>query len=634
MNPEKGNNTSTDKKFRALMAKAHEGIVLYDVQGRITYATASSQNILGFEVEEVLGKSGVDFVHPDEVEISSRNLASVLSVPKSSITFRQRLLHKNKHYIWAETTLSNFLHDPDVGGVISNFRDITSQKLAEDELMESKTLLESINQNIKEAIYRNLPDRSFEYVNQAFLEMFRFESLDELNKVTSSSLYVDPDIRQFVKKELLEKKAINNIEAEFKRKDGTTFWGLISSTLITAPDGTEYFDGAIRDITSQKQAEEKLKRSEEFLTSINRNIKEGLYRSTLNKGMVYVNDAFAEIFGYSSAKAILETDVEDLYYHLESRKEIVKELREKGSIRNKEIQFRRKSGEVFWGLMSSYLNKSNAGEYYFDGAIRDITELKKTEHKLIVLNETLKSQNKKLEKRENELNKALQELSDRNFELDQLVYKTSHDLRSPLSSILGLVHVAKLDDSSESKTEYIDKIGASIHRLDDFVKSMLNYAKASRVEVKNEELNIRELIDSSINDLEYLENFDKVSVEVDIKGEEKVNSDKLKLKIILSNIISNAYKYMDLDKEANFLKVSVSHLKKTLKISIQDNGIGIDEEHLPKIFDMFYRGTEKSQGSGLGMYIVKQSIDKLEGKISIESTPGHGTTFTITIPIR
>ncbi|MEQ8924210.1 MAG: PAS domain-containing sensor histidine kinase [Fulvivirga sp.] len=634
MNPEEGNSASTDKKISALLTKAHEGIVLYDNQGRIIYASPSSKNVSGFEVAEILGKSGLDFVHPDEMELSARNFASVLNVPQSSITFRQRLLHKNKHYIWAETTLSNFLHDPDVAGVISNFRDITSQKLAEDELLESKTLLESINQNIKEAIYRNVPDRSFEYVNQAFLEMFRFKSLKDLNKVTSSTLYVDPEIRQFIKNELLHKKAINNIEAEFKRKDGTTFWGLISSTLITTADGIAYFDGAIRDITSQKIAEEKLKRSEEFLTSINRNIKEGLYRSTLNKGMVYVNDAFAEIFGYDSAKAILETDVEQLYFHLDSRKEIVKELKEKGAIRNKEIQFKRKSGEVFWGLMSSYLNKSNSGEYYFDGAIRDITELKKTEDKLRELNETLKTKNKELKKREHELNKALEELSDRNFELDQLVYKTSHDLRSPLSSILGLVHVAKLDDSSVNKTEYIEKIGSSIHRLDDFVKSMLNYAKASRVEVKNEELNIRELINSSIHDLEYLENFDKVSVEVVIKGDEQVKSDKLKLKIILSNIISNAYKYMDLDKTKNFLKVSVNHQKKRLKINIEDNGIGIDKEHLPKIFDMFYRGTEKSQGSGLGMYIVKQSIDKLEGKITIASTPGKGTTFNISLPIQ
>lgn len=616
------------------MAKAHEGIVLYDASGIIIYASPSSKNIGGFEVNELMGQSGASFVHPDEIDETVRNFAEVLKIPGKSITYRQRLRHKEGHYIWAETTLSNFLHDPEVGGIISNFRNIHTQKLAEDELLESKLLLESINQNIKEAIYRNLPDRSFEYVNQAFLDMFRFESLEDLNSVSSSSLYVDMEIRSFVKNQLLQNKAINNIEAEFKRKDGTTFWGLISSTTNQGPDGTEYFDGAIRDITYQKMAEEKLKRSEEFLSSINRNIKEGLYRSTINKGMAYVNDAFAEIFGYGSAKEILEVEVKELYYNPETRNEILDQLNQKGSIRNKEVLFKRKNGEQFWGLMSSYLNKSTSGELYFDGAIRDITELKKAEQQLIELNEALKDQNKALEQREEELNNALKELSDRNFELDQLVYKTSHDLRSPLSSILGLVHVAKLDNETPDKTPYIERIGSSIQRLDDFVKSMLNYAKASRVEVRYEDVDVRELIMTSIRDLEFLDNFSLVSTDIQINGDDQVYTDKLKLKIILSNIISNAYKYMDDSKEQPFLKVAVNHSAKLLDILIQDNGIGIEEDHLPKIFDMFYRGTEKSQGSGLGMYIVKQSVDKLHGQISIDSKFGRGTIFNVSLPLQ
>ena len=634
MEAEENNPIITDKKFRALTAKAHEGIVLYDANGIIIYATPSSKNIGGFSVQELMGQSGASFIHPDEIDETLKNFGEVLKNPGKSITYRQRLRHKDGHYIWAETTLSNFLHEPEVGGIISNFRNIHSQKLAEDELKESKLLLESINHNIKEAIYRNLPDRSFEYVNQAFLDMFKYDSLEDLNTVSSSTLYVDPELRNYVKKQLEENKAINNIEAEFRRKDGSTFWGLISSTTIQGPGGTEYFDGAIRDITNQKQAEEKLKRSEEFLSSINRNIKEGLYRSTLDKGMVYVNDAFAEIFGYKSAKEILEVEVGKLYFHLDTRKEIINELRSVGSIRNKEVLFKRKNGEEFWGLMSSYLNKSTTGELYFDGAIRDITELKKAEKRLIELNDALKEQNKELEEREAELNKALNELSDRNFELDQLVYKTSHDLRSPLSSILGLVHVAKLDNETTDKTPYIEKIGASIQRLDDFVKSMLNYAKASRVEVKFEKVDIEELIHTCIKDLEFLENFDQVKTEIDIQGNKLVNTDKLKLKIILSNIISNAYKYMDVSKNNPLLKVKVWHSQDKLDIEVVDNGIGIEEEHLPRIFDMFYRGTEKSQGSGLGMYIVKQSVDKLHGQIGIESDFGAETTFKVSIPLQ
>lgn len=623
---------AADKKFRALMAKAHEGIVLYNNIGVIIYASASVKNVSGFEDREIIGMTGTDFVHPDEVDEATKIFAAVLQAPGKSITFKQRLKHKQGHFIWAETTLSNFLHEPEVGGIISNFRNINEQKVAEDKLLESKTLLESINQNIKEALYRSIPHKSFEYVNRAFLNLFGFDSLEELNKVKATDLYVDPVIRSYIRNELEVKGSITNLEVEFKRKDGSAFWGLITSSKMESADGKVYYDGAIRDITQQKVAEEKLRHSEEFLSSINRNIKEGLYRSSLDKGMIYANSAFAEIFGYNSAKEVIETDIKELYLHLKTRKEIISELVEKKSIRNKEVEFKRKNGETFWGLMSSYLVVDSQGNEYFDGAIRDITEIKIAEQKLLELNDALKKQNKVLADREEELNRAMKELSDRNFELDQLVYKTSHDLRSPLSSILGLVNLAKMDTETVDKSEYINQIGFSIHRLDEFVKSMLNYAKASRVDVMLEPVDIQDLIDACLKDLAFLETFNKVKVSIDIKGDQTVKTDKLKLKIILSNIISNAFKYMDETKPESFLNIDVSTSEKEVLITIADNGIGIEEEHLPQIFDMFYRATELSQGSGLGMYIVKQSIDKLEGEITISSEFKKGTTFKITLP--
>ncbi|MEQ8576436.1 MAG: PAS domain-containing sensor histidine kinase, partial [Fulvivirga sp.] len=353
---------------------------------------------------------------------------------------------------------------------------------------------------------------------------------------------------------------------------------------------------------------------------------------SIDKGMIFVNSAFAEIFGYSSAKEVLETDIKELYLHLKTRKDIISELVEKKSIRNKEVEFKRKNGEAFWGLMSSYLIVDSQGNEYFDGAVRDITELKIAEQKLVELNETLTQQNKALAEREDELNKAMKELSDRNFELDQLVYKTSHDLRSPLSSILGLVNVAKMDTATTDKSEYIEQIGFSIHRLDEFVKSMLNYAKASRIDVYLEAVDIKEIIESCLKDLAFLETYNKVKTKFNIQGKSTIKTDKLKLKIILSNIISNAFKYMDDTKPEPYLNIDINATEKEILINISDNGIGIEEEHLPKIFDMFYRATELSQGSGLGMYIVKQSIEKLEGSITISSKFKEGTTFNISLP--
>ncbi|MDX1627490.1 MAG: PAS domain S-box protein, partial [Fulvivirga sp.] len=493
--------------FRALFENAYEGIVLYDAQGVIQYASPSVKNFGGYDENELIGKLGTDFVHPEEIEYTKSKFKEAHENPGGSVTFRQRLKNKEGSFKWCETTLTNLLHEPDVSGIISNFRDISEQKEAENKLRESKFLLESINQNINEAIYRNVPGKEFEYVNPAFLKMFGFRSLEELNKVEPASLYNDDSKREEIQKLLEKDKKIDNVEVKFRKKNGTTFWGLMSSSVIEDSNGKRYFDGAIRDITKEKIAAEKLKRSEQLLSSINLNIKEGIYRSSFKKGLLYVNDAFVEMFGYNSREEVLKTDIYDLYKDSEQRKNIIGHLRRLGTIRNEEVLFRKKNGDLFWGLMSSYVIKEN-NEEFFDGAIRDITDLKKVEDQLIKLNKELKKQNQALAKRENELNLAMKELSDRNFELDQLVYKTSHDLRSPLTSILGLVNLAKKDDTREAKREYLDKIENSILKLDEFVKSMLNYAKASRADVQLEKLELKKLISGCIEDLAYLESYE------------------------------------------------------------------------------------------------------------------------------
>lgn len=620
------------KQFRAFIEKAHEGIVLYDENGIITYASPSIKNFIGHNEQDIVGKPGTDFIVLEDHEQCLEKFKEARSKPGQSVTFRQRLINVDGTPMWCESTLTNLLEEPEVEGIISNFRDISKQKEAEDKLLESKLLLESINQNINEAIYRNLPGEKFAYVNQAFLKLFGFKSLESLNEISPSDLYVDTKVREQIHEKLTREKKINNIEVKFKKKNGDEFWGLISSTLIRDHKGREFFDGAIRDITMEKQAREKLKASEQLLSSINLNIKEGIYRSSFQNGLLYVNDAFVEMFGYISKEEVINASIYDLYDESEQRESIIGHLRRIGSIRNEEVLFRKRDGSKFWGLMSSYVTKDN-NEEFFDGAIRDISDLKQVENQLIKLNGELRKQNLALALREEELNIAMKELSDRNFELDQLVYKTSHDIRSPLTSILGLVNIAKKDDDKEARFQYLNKIEKSILKLDEFVKSMLNYAKASRVDVKLEKLELKELINGCIRDLEYLDNYDKIETKIDIRGSNATfRSDPLRLKIIFSNIISNAYKYCDDDKETCHLNIKVSITKKGLKIGFKDNGIGINEAHLSKIFDMFYRATEKSEGSGLGMYIVKQSIEKLEGTIKINSKEQVGTEIEIFLP--
>jgi signal transduction histidine kinase len=263
--------------------------------------------------------------------------------------------------------------------------------------------------------------------------------------------------------------------------------------------------------------------------------------------------------------------------------------------------------------------------------MRDVTARKRTEKKLKILNEELIQQNWQLAAQEEELKSTLEELSERNFELDQLMYKTSHDLRSPLSSILGLVNLAHLDSDQSNGIVYLSKIEGRIKKLDEFIKSMLTYAQVNRREASYEEISLANLTKSCVRELDHLDNYKDVNVSINSNEKTRFRSDMLRVRIILSNIISNAFKYHN-PAEQSYLKIDIDVKREAATIVFKDNGIGIHSDYLDKVFDMFYRATERSQGSGLGMYIVKQAVEKLKGRITARSTFGRGTTFRVTLP--
>ena len=403
-----------------------------------------------------------------------------------------------------------------------------------------------------------------------------------------------------------------------------------------------------RDITENKLAQAEILESQKLLASINQNISEGLYRSYAKGGLVYVNQSFADMFGYDTIQEMLKINSSDMYANPVDREGLVDLGIGNKLVSNEEVLFKRKDGSTFWGLDSYLLTSDQDGNIIFDGAIRDISKQKNYAEQLKKLNEELISQNKVLALKEQELEtfneelisnrdnlvNILEELSDRNFELDQLVYKTSHDLRAPLRSVLGLTNLYHLEVKNPPNS-YVKKIEERIHKMDDFIKSMLDYSRAGRLNVEYTEIDIASLINDCVSDLEFLEGFNTVRITTEINNNGlAVMTDELRLRIILSNIISNAFKYRNQKIKDSVLIILVNVSETEINISIQDNGIGIAKKYVSKVFDMFYRATEKSDGSGLGMYIVKQSVDKLEGNISVESKKGKGTVFRIGLPNR
>jgi len=226
-----------------------------------------------------------------------------------------------------------------------------------------------------------------------------------------------------------------------------------------------------------------------------------------------------------------------------------------------------------------------------------------------------------------------QELKRANYELDRFVYSTSHDLRAPLNSMLGLIEIAKEDTNEELMLNYFKMLQGSAKKLDGFICDILDYSRNSRMEVNYEEINFSELLKGVTENLKFIgDNNRMVEFKIEISGKTSGYSDKSRLTTILSNLISNAIRYQNSQIPDPFVSIKIETSQTETKIVIQDNGIGIDKEVHAKIFDMFYRVSQESVGSGLGLYIVKEAVSKLNGDIKVQSEVGSGTTFSIKIP--
>ncbi len=243
--------------------------------------------------------------------------------------------------------------------------------------------------------------------------------------------------------------------------------------------------------------------------------------------------------------------------------------------------------------------------------IEDITSLKESQLKLI------------------EKNRDLQKV---NSELDSFVYRVSHDLRAPLTSILGLISLMKTEDDKDKLSEYINLQEKSIQKLDLFIKEIINLSRNSRLGITIDKINFDELLDELFENQHYTQAAEKVKRICIVDENISFYTDRQRLSTVLNNLISNSLKYINVHLEDPFVKIEVYPKNEGIAIRVSDNGIGISENYLPKIFEMFFRATQAFSGSGLGLYIVKETIGKLDGKIKAKSKFGEGTVFEIFLP--
>ena len=265
------------------------------------------------------------------------------------------------------------------------------------------------------------------------------------------------------------------------------------------------------------------------------------------------------------------------------------------------------------------VNKGEHDKVYFDVHVSNLLNHYKVQGLVLKLHDI--TEKKKKEK----------ELVRSNQHLDQVIYKTTHDLKAPLMSALGLVKIAE-DAPLEAKDKYIGLIKKTLLKLDAYIDEMNNFFRNEKLALQRGKIDLEGLLKEEQENLKNLAHREKVNVLFEVDNSIEWYSDPIRVKTIVTNIFSNAIKYQDLQKQNPFIKIA-SHINEEFcEISIEDNGIGIEPELQDKIFDLFFRATDQSHGTGLGLFIVKDTIERLKGSIEVKSRHGKGTTFFIRIP--
>ncbi len=449
----------TEKLFKSLVENSYEVISLTDINGNLIYISPSVNKILGYDAAELLGKPARSIMHPDYVNHSLEVMNELIEKPGQHIYRINRFLHKDGHYIWAEGEVTNLLHDPHINAIVSNYRDITHRKEAEERIKESESNLKTIFDNTSEGfilvdkfgIVKSFNSRSKLYVLQnAEVDIKVGDSLFD---------YVE-DSRQGFFRDVVNKVLLGET-IQYTRLFDINKYESIWLNFIVNPikEGKEVTGYCItsHDVTIAKKEEERLKLLESVITNSSDSVVITEAEPITGEGpkIIYVNEAFTKMTGYTFEEVIGKTP-RILQGPNSDRKSLIAMKRdlEKWKISELEVINYKKNGEEFWVNMSIAPVANKEGWYTHWIAIeRDVTERKKHEDSLVK----------------------------QNLKLQDIAWKQSHMVRAPLARIMGLIELFGNTEIDEiSNKEILEMIKISSYELDSILRDIVNQADEVR----------------------------------------------------------------------------------------------------------------------------------------------------------
>ncbi len=608
----------SEKKYRQIVETAREGIWMVDKDYRTTFVNDKMCEILEYSREEMLGKKIFSFMDNEGKRISAQ--LEQLEDKKIIEQIKFKYITKTGKEIWTRIGANQiFDHENNLKGYIAMVTNITTSKNAEERLLQSEKKLKEAQQ------IAHLGNWELNVITQELSfseETCRIYGIppEETHRLSFSDWlsFIHPhdieELKSGIKKaeKTLEESILNH---RIILKNGTTKYIQDKFRFICDRQGKPILVyGVCHDVTKSKKAEEKLQLSETRLKEAQQIANLGNFELDFTTGEAFWSEECCRIYGISPTENRQTHSTYFSFVHPEDREQVMATINESQKTLTDTVQNHRillKDGTVKYVYSKTKLQFDQNGKAIgLHGINQDITEARKVEL-------FLDQQNK-------ELIKA-------NKELDRFVYSASHDLRSPLGSVMGLISLIEEDCRETETLEHVKMIKTSVNRLDGFIRNILNYSQNNRTELDVEKVPIKNSIYDVVDSLRSMKKAKGIDFNIQVLDEQPFYSDSRRFNAILENLVSNAVKYHTDEEIDRYVKITAITEIEGLKLTIVDNGIGISEVHQDKIFDMFFRISGNSNSSGIGLYIVKKTVEKLNGTIEVESKEGAGTTFIVTL---
>lgn len=471
--------------------------------------------------------------------------------------------------------------------------------------------------NMTDAVIWTRQDGSIAYVNRSACNILGYTSSELLALNVTE---IDPDTTQQGWEDHwteLKEKGEAGFETMLRKKSGERFAAEFRGNYM-ALEGTELACGIARDITNRKRTEDALKKSEEKFAKAFHNDPDVIILTSIPEGkIIEVNEAITRLTEYTKEEAIGKTTVElNLWAEISDRHKYINEMLTTGRVANLEVSFRRKSGEMITALISGEILELGSLKYILS-LVHDITERKIAETALM------------------ESEARLREL---NATKDKFFSIIAHDLKGPFSTILGFSEVL-IGQVRENDLEGIEQFAGIIHQSAsqamDLLTNLLVWSRSQsgQIEFNPEYFELHTLISEVKSLLEANAKQKNIGLSVSAHGSIAIYADKAMISTVLRNLISNAIKFTN---PGGSVVISGSELRGVIEVAVSDNGIGIRPEDLGRLFrigeSISTPGTANEKGTGLGLILCREFIEKNMGSIRAESKPGKGSRFVFTLP--